>query len=70
MDLILVLTNFRVIFHLDYWRGAFHLNIQPKKEGAVMQKQVHVWCIYDKTDILCNDKSDPSRMMESSQIST
>lgn len=35
-----------------------------------MQKQVHVWCIYDKTDILGNDKSDPSRMMESSQIST
>lgn len=34
MDLILVLTNFRVIFHLDYWRGAFHLNIQPKKEGG------------------------------------
>lgn len=34
MDLILVLTNFRVIFHLDYWRGAFHLNIQPKKGGG------------------------------------
>lgn len=69
MDLILVLSNLGVIFHLDYWCGAFHLNIQPTKSWRVMQKEIHIWCIYDKTDTLCNDKSDPSKMMDSSKIS-